>query len=185
MPCEPRHCTAMTNWPDTIRCFCSDDILSVCMKSSCTVGVAPWFFNGVWNAQTTRECYEILDGVKGACFAVLQERFPQLIYGFKYPSSEYWRPNLATVLLLVALAPVLFRRLPKGLLVFTVIYPFLAYWLIWGGIYTHTNRCFRRLFYWGGLLQEVFFWSFCDCDNTKSNFSLSLLVFGWLSYIVE
>ena len=108
-------------------------IVSVWVIYSIAVGVAPWFFNGVWNAQTTRECYEILDGVKGACFAVLQERFPQLIYGFKYPSSEYWRPNLATVLLLVALAPVLFRRLPKGLLVFTVIYPFLAYWLIWGG----------------------------------------------------
>ena len=108
-------------------------IVSVWVIYSISVGVAPWFFNGVWNAQTTRECYEILDGENGACFAVLRERFPQLIYGFTYPSSEYWRPNLATVLLLVALAPVLFRRLPKGLLVFTVIYPFLAYWLIWGG----------------------------------------------------
>ena len=108
-------------------------IVSVWVIYSIAVGVAPWFFNGVWNAETTRECYEILDGVNGACFAVLRERFPQLIYGFTYPSSEYWRPNLATVLLLVALAPVLFRRLPKGLLVFTVIYPFLAYWLIWGG----------------------------------------------------
>jgi len=108
-------------------------IASVWVIYSIAVGVAPWFYNGVWNAETTRECYEILDGVNGACFAVLQERFPQLIYGFKYPSTEYWRPNLATILLLVALAPVLFRRLPKGLLVFSVIYPFLAYWLIWGG----------------------------------------------------
>ena len=108
-------------------------IVSVWVIYSIAVGVAPWFFNGVWNAETTRECYEILDGVNGACFAVLQERFPQLIYGFKYPSTEYWRPNLATILLLVALAPILFRRLPKGLLVFSVIYPFLAYWLIWGG----------------------------------------------------
>ena len=108
-------------------------IIALWVVYSITVGVAPWFLNGVWNAETTRECYEILDGVNGACFAVLQERFPQLIYGFKYPSKEYWRPNLATILLLVALAPVLFRRLPKRLLIFTVIYPFLAYWLIWGG----------------------------------------------------
>jgi general L-amino acid transport system permease protein len=108
-------------------------IIALWVIYSITVGVAPWFLNGVWNAETTRECYEILDGVNGACFAVLQERFPQLIYGFKYPSTEYWRPNLATILLLVALAPVLFLRLPKRLLVFTVIYPFLAYWLIWGG----------------------------------------------------
>ena len=108
-------------------------IIALWVIYSITVGVAPWFLNGVWNAETTRECYEILDGVNGACFAVLQERFPQLIYGFKYPSTEYWRPNLATILLLVALAPVLFRRLPRRLLIFTVIYPFLAYWLIWGG----------------------------------------------------
>jgi len=108
-------------------------IIALWVIYSIIVGVAPWFLNGVWNAETTRECYEILDGVNGACFAVLQERFPQLIYGFKYPSTEYWRPNLATILLLVALAPVLFRRLPKRLLIFTVIYPFLAYWLIWGG----------------------------------------------------
>ena len=108
-------------------------IIALWVIYSITVGAAPWFLNGVWNAETTRECYEILDGVNGACFAVLQERFPQLIYGFKYPSTEYWRPNLATILLLVALAPVLFRRLPKRLLIFTVIYPFLAYWLIWGG----------------------------------------------------
>jgi general L-amino acid transport system permease protein len=108
-------------------------IIALWVIYSIIVGVAPWFLNGVWNAETTRECYEILDGVNGACFAVLQERFPQLIYGFKYPSTEYWRPNLATILLLVALAPVLFRRLPRRLLIFTVIYPFLAYWLIWGG----------------------------------------------------
>jgi general L-amino acid transport system permease protein len=108
-------------------------IIALWVIYSITVGVAPWFLNGVWNAETTRECYEILDGVNGACFAVLQERFPQLIYGFKYPSTEYWRPNLATILLLIALAPVLFRRLPRRLLIFTVIYPFLAYWLIWGG----------------------------------------------------
>jgi len=47
-------------------------IASVWVIYSIAVGAAPWFFNGVWNAKTTRECYEILDGVNGACFAVLQ-----------------------------------------------------------------------------------------------------------------
>ena len=37
------------------------------------------------------------------------------------------------MLLLVAVAPVLFSKLPRKMLVFTAIYPFLAYWLIWGG----------------------------------------------------
>jgi general L-amino acid transport system permease protein len=96
-------------------------------------GSAPWFLNGVWEAESVRECYDILDGARGACFAVLKERFPQLIYGFKYPPTEFWRPNIAVILLLFALGPVLFRRLPRKLLAFTVTYPFLAYWLIWGG----------------------------------------------------
>ena len=108
-------------------------IFSLWVIYSIVKGSAPWFLNGVWEAESVRECYDILDGARGACFAVLKERFPQLIYGFKYPPTEFWRPNIAVILLLFALGPVLFRRLPRKLLAFTVIYPFLAYWLIWGG----------------------------------------------------
>ncbi|WP_405117383.1 amino acid ABC transporter permease [Phaeobacter sp. BS23] len=93
----------------------------------------PWLLNGVWTTNSLAECREVLDGKVGACFSVLTERWNQLLYGFKYPGTEYWRPNLALVLLLVALAPVLFFDLPRKLLAFTAIYPFLAFWLIWGG----------------------------------------------------
>jgi len=34
---------------------------------------------------------------------------------------------------LISIAPVLFSKLPRKMLILTVIYPFLAYWLIWGG----------------------------------------------------
>ena len=93
----------------------------------------PWILNGVWDAGSLSECREILDGTTGACFAVLTERWPQLIFGFTYPSSEYWRPALAFVLMLVAFAPVLFFDLPRKMLLFTALFPFIAYWLIWGG----------------------------------------------------
>ncbi|EEE38973.1 amino acid ABC transporter, permease protein [Rhodobacteraceae bacterium KLH11] len=96
-------------------------------------GVVPWVFNGVWDASSLAECREILAGKSGACFAVLSERWPQLIYGFKYPADAYWRPNLAFVLMLVAVAPVLFFDLPRKMLIFTALYPFIAFWLIWGG----------------------------------------------------
>ncbi|MBT0955792.1 amino acid ABC transporter permease [Alphaproteobacteria bacterium KMM 3653] len=96
-------------------------------------GTLPWIANGIWNAGSLGECREILSGKVGACFAVLTERWPQLIYGFKYPTSEYWRPTLAFFLMLVALAPVLFFDLPRKLLIFTALFPFIAYWLIWGG----------------------------------------------------
>ncbi|MEO9514357.1 MAG: amino acid ABC transporter permease [Paracoccaceae bacterium] len=93
----------------------------------------PWIFNGVWTTSSLAECREVLDGTIGACFSVLTERWNQLIYGFKYPVGEYWRPNWAFVLMLVAIAPVLFFDLPRKMLMFTALYPFLAYWLIWGG----------------------------------------------------
>ena len=93
----------------------------------------PWLLNGVWNAGSLAECREILQGTSGACFAVLTERWPQLIFGFKYPSTEYWRPVVAFLLMFVAMAPVLFFDLPRKLLIVTGLFPFVAFWLIWGG----------------------------------------------------
>jgi general L-amino acid transport system permease protein len=108
-------------------------VLSIWVIFSIFSSVAPWFKNGVWTGSSVRDCYKVLDGATGACFAVLKERWPQLIYGFKYPVSEYWRPNTAVVLLFLALAPVLFRKVPRELLWFTIVYPFFAFWLVWGG----------------------------------------------------
>ncbi len=97
-------------------------------------GVAPWILNGIWDAPSLSACREILQGGSGGCFAVLTERWNQLLFGFQYPSDLYWRPTSAFVLLFVAIAPVLFyKTFPAKMLVFTAIYPFLAYWLIWGG----------------------------------------------------
>ncbi|AXI45174.1 amino acid ABC transporter permease [Sulfitobacter sp. SK012] len=93
----------------------------------------PWMINGVWNTDSLKECRDVLEGATGGCFSVLTERWNQLLFGFTYPSESYWRPSLATLLLFVAAAPVLFFDLPRKLLLFTAVYPFLAYWLIWGG----------------------------------------------------
>lgn len=93
----------------------------------------PWMLNGVWNTASLTECREVLAGKTGACFSVLADRWYQLLFGFKYPSAYYWRPTLALVLLFVAAAPVLFFDLPRKLLIFTALYPFIAFWLIWGG----------------------------------------------------
>ncbi|WP_299694557.1 amino acid ABC transporter permease [uncultured Tateyamaria sp.] len=93
----------------------------------------PWIFNGVWGTSSLAECREVLDGVSGGCFSVLTERWNQLLFGFKYPPDQYWRPGLTFVLFFAAAAPVLFFRLPRQLLLFTAVFPFLAYYLIWGG----------------------------------------------------
>jgi general L-amino acid transport system permease protein len=93
----------------------------------------PWMLNGVWTTSSLAECREVLDGVSGGCFAVLTERWNQLLFGFTYPSELYWRPLLAFVLLFVAASPVLFYKLPRQLLIITGLFPFVAYYLIWGG----------------------------------------------------
>ena len=94
----------------------------------------PWFWNGVWDAATIKECRDILAGKTGACFAVLVDRWDHLLFGFKYPATEYWRPTLAFVLLLLAAAPALFYKyVPRKFLLFTALYPFIAFWLVWGG----------------------------------------------------
>jgi general L-amino acid transport system permease protein len=100
-------------------------------------GILPWFMNSVWNANSLGECREIIaakagQGAGGACWAMIRERWHQFMFGF-YPSDLYWRPTLAFILMFMALAPVLFTSLPRRLLWFTVIYPALAFWLLWGG----------------------------------------------------
>ena len=100
--------------------------------------VLPWAFGGVWNAGSLTECREVLfsfykDSHDGACWAVIEDRWLQLLFGF-YPPEEYWRPVLAFVLLFVALAPILFaEKVPGQMMWFSFAYPFLAVWLIWGG----------------------------------------------------
>jgi general L-amino acid transport system permease protein len=98
--------------------------------------VLPWITLGVWNANSLSECREILAAKYGdtdyACWAVLSERWNQLLFGF-YPQELYWRPILALVLLFVALAPLLFDHLPRKMMIFSALYPFLMYLLVWGG----------------------------------------------------
>jgi len=96
-------------------------------------GFLPWLLGGVWNTANIRECRDVLDGAAGGCFSVLSERWNQLIFGIAYDREAYWRPLLAFILLFVAVAPVLFNKLPSQMLVFTGLYPFIAFYLIWGG----------------------------------------------------
>ncbi len=100
-------------------------------------GIGGWLLHSVWNAGSLTECREIIarnygEGAKGACFAVVRERWQQILFGF-YPRDLYWRPTLALVLMLVALGPILFSWVPRGLLWFSAAYPAVAFWLLWGG----------------------------------------------------
>ena len=99
--------------------------------------IYPWFAHAVWNASSLTECRQIIaerwgEGASGACLAVIHSRWKQFMFGF-YPVDLYWRPTLAFVLMFVALAPILFSELPRRMLLFSLAFPGVAYWLLWGG----------------------------------------------------
>jgi len=98
------------------------------------------FLKGVWNADSLGGCREVIaaahgENVDGACWAVINERFNQFIFGF-YPSELYWRPLLVFALMAFAAVPILFDHVPyrKYGLMYSAAFPIIAYFLIWGGL---------------------------------------------------
>lgn len=97
----------------------------------------PWVVQSSWTAGSLGECREQIEaafgaGADGACWAVIRDRWQQLLFGF-YPSDGYWRVILALATVLGALAPVLFAGLPRRMLWLSVAGPFIVPWLLWGG----------------------------------------------------
>lgn len=112
-------------------------ILSILVIGFAVFEAVPWMIQSSWTANSLNECRAAIasahgEGTHGACWAVIRERYLQMLYGF-YPSEAYWRPNFALVLMLVAIAPVLYPALPRKMLWFSAVYPFLGAWLLWGG----------------------------------------------------
>ena len=70
----------------------------------------------------------------GACWAWLDQRINQFLYGF-YPEDQTWRVDIALVLLVPALAPLLFEGVPyaRYLRWFSLAYPVIATFLLIGG----------------------------------------------------
>ncbi len=93
--------------------------------------VLPWAIQPSWGAGSLRICIDD-PNITGACWGVIRDRFNQLMFGF-YPQEYQWRPLLAFVLMFVAIFPILFDRLPRKMIWFSAIYPFLGVWLLWGG----------------------------------------------------
>ena len=96
------------------------------------------------------KCSRVIDPeIGGACWSIIYVRFYQFIYGF-YPREFVWRVNLSYFLLFIAIIPLLFNNIPfrKHLIKFTYIFPFIAFFLLSGGLgfqEVPTNK-------WGGLL---------------------------------
>ncbi len=112
-------------------------LVSIYVVWSLLQHVWPWFAHSVWTAESLQDCRRIIierhgEGATGACFAVIQERWKQFLFGF-YPVELYWRPTSAFVLMLAALVPILVPEAPRRLIWLSAAFPGLGYWLLWGG----------------------------------------------------
>jgi general L-amino acid transport system permease protein len=89
-------------------------------------------FDAVWEGEDRQAC---LGEEVGACWAFVEARFGQFIYG-TYPISQRWRPNLFFFFGAALLVPLAIPRVPyKGLnaLVLFAIYPVVSFILLTGG----------------------------------------------------
>jgi general L-amino acid transport system permease protein len=77
------------------------------------------FIDATYVGETRKDC-----APEGACLAFISERFNLFVYGF-YPAELRWRVNLATILLVLAGAAVLWDKIParKHLIKFALVYP--------------------------------------------------------------
>ena len=71
---------------------------------------------------------------KGACWAWVDQRIGQFLYGF-YPIDQRWRVNLTLILLIPAIAFILFEKIPgaKYGKWFSLLFPFIASIILVGG----------------------------------------------------
>ncbi len=112
-------------------------LLAIWFIYSLLAATLPWIVFSSFSADSLKGCRAAIReaygaDATGACWAVIRERYHQLLFGF-YPAESYWRPILALILMLVAIGPVLFEGLPRKMLIFSGLYPFIAFFLLWGG----------------------------------------------------
>ncbi|RWE35633.1 MAG: amino acid ABC transporter permease [Mesorhizobium sp.] len=115
------------------------------------------FIHAQWTGPDRTVCATVAqggiqpDGWSGACWAFVNAKFGQFMFG-TYPIEERWRPILVAILFVALLVPMLIPRVPrKGLnaiLLFLVL-PIVAFFLLIGGVFGLPRVETAR---WGGLL---------------------------------
>jgi general L-amino acid transport system permease protein len=115
------------------------------------------FINAQWTGTDRTFCATAAqggiqpDGWSGACWAFVQAKFGQFMFG-RYPIDERWRPILVAVMFVALLAPLLIPKAPyKGLnaILFFLVFPIVAFFLLVGGYFGLPHVETPR---WGGLL---------------------------------
>lgn len=115
------------------------------------------FIDAVWTGEGREACATLgqggvmPDGWSGACWAFVNAKFEQFIYG-RYPIDQRWRVNIVGIGLVALLVPLLMPSVPrKGLnaLALFGVFPVIAFFILVGGSFglSHVETPL-----WGGLL---------------------------------
>ena len=115
------------------------------------------FIDAAWTGSDRSVCATVAqggaqpDGWSGACWAFVRAKFEIFMFG-RYPIDERWRVMLVGAIFVVLLVPLMIPSLPrKGLnaILFFVVFPIVAFFLLVGGWFglEHVETPL-----WGGLL---------------------------------
>ena len=121
-------------------------------------GLINWLFvNAVWTGTDRTFCTTAVqgglqpDGWSGACWAFVDAKLQQFLYG-RYPVDERWRVQLVALVFVLLLIPMLIGKLPHKMLnafLLFIVFPVFTYFLLVGGSFglPHVETSL-----WGGLL---------------------------------
>jgi general L-amino acid transport system permease protein len=114
------------------------------------VPIVDWaIVKATWSGEGREACRQ-----DGACWVFIRARLGQFLYGM-YPEAERWRPDLAALLLVLAVAALAWpHTLDKGKIALGVLllYPPVALWLLAGGF----GLAVVETRDWGGVLLTSF-----------------------------
>jgi general L-amino acid transport system permease protein len=114
-------------------------------------------FSAQWTGADRTACLTVAqggshpDGWSGACWAFVNAKFGQFMFG-RYPLEERWRVILTAIIFVGLLTPLLIPKAPyKGVnaILFFGIFPFIAFFLLVGGYF---GLPYVETPLWGGLL---------------------------------
>lgn len=116
-----------------------------------------WLFvQAVWTGTDRSFCATTVqggiqpDGWSGACWAFVNAKFDQFLFG-RYPPDERWRPILVAIMFIALLVPMLIPSVPRkslnAVLLFLVL-PVVSFYLLYGGFGLQIVETER----WGGLM---------------------------------
>ncbi|WP_181706243.1 amino acid ABC transporter permease [Chthonobacter rhizosphaerae] len=107
-------------------------------------------FDAVWTGENREACLPVDGREVGACWAWVQAKFGQILYG-RYPLDQRWRVDLTALLFVAGLVPLAIPKVPykrENTILMLTAFPVAAFILLYGGF----GLPVVETALWGGLL---------------------------------